>query len=57
MVMGDFNGHISRDNGGINTDKEEKTNTNRCIIIEFAKEHDLTMMNKSEKCKGTWTLM
>ena len=55
IIMGDFNGHIHKDEGGPQI--KHKTNRNGKLLIDYIKHNNLRLLNSEKVCQGTWTWM
>jgi len=53
MVVGDFNGHIGQEKG--EWERWGKENENGRNLLRLVEKRNLTIANKSRKCKGRWT--
>ena len=51
ILMGDFNCKIGIDEKG----NDGEVSKGGKILMEMVKKHDLLVVNKEEKCEGTWT--
>ena len=57
VIMGDSNGHIKYEDGGVKDGM--KTNTNGRRILKMIEKDEMRMWNKDDKCicVGKWTRM
>ncbi len=56
VIMGDLNGHIKYEDGGVK-DGMKTTNTNGRRILKMIEKGEMRMWNKEDKCIGKWTRM
>ena len=56
ILIGDFNGHIAEEDGGVHGCTHQ-TNINGERIKRIMKHNNLHMINKIEQCRGKWTWM
>ena len=55
-LFGDFNGHISENEGGV-PQGDINTDTNGKRVLNLIQAHDMTILNADKRCKGKWTWM
>lgn len=56
LLLGDFNGHIGEQEGGVQGTLHE-TDENGRRVIRIMQGNNLVMLNGSDKCSGKWTRM
>ena len=49
MILGDFNGHLNM------IENNRRNDMNGKMVIEWMEEHNLILLNATEKCEGTYT--